>query len=108
MSILGWWIGACSGLSLVSRSVLGLAQFLHPDLEVEQWHEYCVYLATLIITSEIPWIAIFGFTILADYDMIVSVASYYMSSENTTDRIMVALSYPIWIYHLADGPFFYA
>lgn len=41
----------CSGLSLVANAALGLGQFLHPDFEIKQWHEYCVYLATIIVTS---------------------------------------------------------
>lgn len=53
MSILGWWIGACSGLSLTSTSILGLAQFMHPSFEIKQWHEYCVYLATLVVTGRL-------------------------------------------------------
>ncbi|KAJ5602893.1 hypothetical protein N7537_005849, partial [Penicillium hordei] len=50
MSILGWWMITCSGLSLVAKAALGLGQFLHPDFEFKQWHEYCVYLSTIIVT----------------------------------------------------------
>ncbi|CRL28604.1 Amino acid/polyamine transporter I [Penicillium camemberti] len=50
MSILGWWMITCSGLSLVAKAALGLGQFLQPDFEIKQWHEYCVYLATIIVT----------------------------------------------------------
>ncbi|KAJ5775639.1 amino acid/polyamine transporter I [Penicillium nucicola] len=50
MSILGWWMAACSGISLVANTILGLAQFLHPEFEIKQWHLYCVYLTILIIT----------------------------------------------------------
>ncbi|KAJ5360449.1 hypothetical protein N7517_009640 [Penicillium concentricum] len=42
MSILGWWMVTCSGLSLVAKAALGLGQFLHPDFEIKQWQEYCV------------------------------------------------------------------
>ncbi|OQE40201.1 hypothetical protein PENCOP_c006G01549 [Penicillium coprophilum] len=54
MSILGWWMVTCSGLSLVAKAALGLGQFLHPDFEIKQSHEYCVYLATIIVTSQTP------------------------------------------------------
>lgn len=47
----------CSGLSLVANAALGLGQFLHPDFEIKQWHEYCVYLATIIVTSQTPLLA---------------------------------------------------
>ncbi|KAJ5165189.1 uncharacterized protein N7500_007019 [Penicillium coprophilum] len=50
MSILGWWMVTCSGLSLVAKAALGLGQFLYPDFEIKQWHEYCVYLASIIVT----------------------------------------------------------
>ncbi|KAH8702251.1 amino acid/polyamine transporter I [Talaromyces proteolyticus] len=50
MSILGWWFGTCSGLSLVANSILGLASFLHPQFSPTQWQTYLVYLAVLIIT----------------------------------------------------------
>ncbi|KAJ6132293.1 amino acid/polyamine transporter I [Penicillium samsonianum] len=50
MSILGWWMITCSGLSLVAGVALGLGRFLRPDFGIKQWHEYCVYLATIIVT----------------------------------------------------------
>ncbi|KAL2681434.1 hypothetical protein Neosp_009045 [[Neocosmospora] mangrovei] len=50
MSILGWWIGTCSGLSLVANSILGLVSFVNPSYTSEQWHVYLVYLAVLLIT----------------------------------------------------------
>ena len=64
MSILGWWIAACSGAALVSTTTLGLLTFLNPSLDVQQWHEYCVYLATLIITG-MSQLTIFELCILA-------------------------------------------
>lgn len=51
MSILGWWMITYSGLSLVAKAALGPGQFLHPDFEIKQWHEYSVYLTTIIVTS---------------------------------------------------------
>jgi choline transport protein len=44
----------CSDLSLVPKAALGLGQFLHPDFEIKQWHVYCVYLASIAVTSQTP------------------------------------------------------
>ncbi|KAH8693796.1 amino acid/polyamine transporter I [Talaromyces proteolyticus] len=50
MSIFGWWLGTCSGLSLVSTAILGLGSFLHPEYVVTQWQVYLVYILLIVVT----------------------------------------------------------
>ncbi|KAL8710611.1 MAG: hypothetical protein Q9220_004835 [cf. Caloplaca sp. 1 TL-2023] len=51
MTLLGWWVVTCSGLSLCAVSVAGLVNFWHPDFQAEPWQIYLIYLASIFITS---------------------------------------------------------
>ncbi|KAJ5685540.1 amino acid/polyamine transporter I [Penicillium majusculum] len=82
----GWWMITCSGLSLVAKAALGLGQFLHPDFEINQWHEYCVYLATII---KIPLIISWSlYLALSEFGIwMVTVLAMHQHTNNRSDII---------------------
>ncbi|KAL8688094.1 MAG: hypothetical protein Q9224_004973 [Gallowayella concinna] len=51
MTILGWWVVTCSGVSLCAVSVAGFINFWHPSFEATRWQVYLIYLATIFITG---------------------------------------------------------
>ncbi|KAI4244147.1 MAG: hypothetical protein L6R40_003131 [Gallowayella cf. fulva] len=51
MTLLGWWVVTCSGVSLCAVSVAGLIQFWHNDFAAAPWQIYLIYLVTIFITS---------------------------------------------------------
>ncbi|KAL8849332.1 MAG: hypothetical protein Q9221_005683 [Calogaya cf. arnoldii] len=55
MTLLGWWVITCSGLSLCAVSVAGLINFWHPDFEAARWQVYLIYLATVFLTGRSPF-----------------------------------------------------
>ncbi|OQV06268.1 hypothetical protein CLAIMM_10863 [Cladophialophora immunda] len=50
MTILGWWIIACSGTALSAVSIMGLANFWHPEFVATQWQIWLVYVGVVSIT----------------------------------------------------------
>ena len=63
MTLLGWWVITCSGVSLCAVSVSGMIAFWHPSYKSEQWQIYLIYLATVFLTGATPssgvvWIVI--------------------------------------------------
>ncbi|MCJ1279557.1 hypothetical protein MMC21_007381 [Puttea exsequens] len=54
MTLLGWWVITCSGVSLCAISVSGMIQFWHPSYEAERWQTYLIYLATILLTGTVP------------------------------------------------------
>lgn len=52
MTLLGWWVVTCSGLSLCAVSVAGMVNFWHPAFEATRWQVYLIYLASIFITGE--------------------------------------------------------
>ncbi|KAL8935207.1 MAG: hypothetical protein Q9216_005535 [Gyalolechia sp. 2 TL-2023] len=51
MTLLGWWVVTCSGLSLCAVSVAGMINFWHNEFEAERWQVYLIYLASILITG---------------------------------------------------------
>ncbi|KAL8710664.1 MAG: hypothetical protein Q9225_007254 [Loekoesia sp. 1 TL-2023] len=51
MTLLGWWVITCSGVSLCAVSVAGMINFWHEGFEAERWQIYLVYLATVFLTG---------------------------------------------------------
>ncbi|KAI4235165.1 MAG: hypothetical protein LQ349_003345 [Xanthoria aureola] len=51
MTLLGWWVVTCSGLSLCAVSVAGMVNFWHPAFEATRWQVYLIYLASIFITA---------------------------------------------------------
>ncbi|KAL9632290.1 MAG: hypothetical protein Q9204_003856 [Flavoplaca sp. TL-2023a] len=51
MTLIGWWVITCSGVSLCAVSVAGLIRFWHPDFEAARWQIYLIYLATVFLTA---------------------------------------------------------
>ncbi|KAA6414172.1 MAG: choline transporter [Lasallia pustulata] len=51
MTLLGWWIVTCSGISLCVVTVAGMINFWNNDFRATQWQLYLIYLATVFITS---------------------------------------------------------
>ena len=52
MTLLGWWVIACSGVSLCAASVTGMINFWVPSFEAAPWQTYLAYLGTIIVTGE--------------------------------------------------------
>jgi hypothetical protein len=105
MSILGWWIGACSGLSLTSTTILGLTHFMHPNFEIKQWHEYCIYLATLVATSnfDLPNATLLFYDSLLILHDSYSTTCHPLPSTNAATHFMGTLLNIIWISHMVCG-----
>lgn len=53
LSIVGWWIITCSGISNNVQSIIGMATFANPDYESKQWHSYLLYVALILITRKL-------------------------------------------------------
>ena len=51
-TVLGWWIITCSGVTLASVSVLGLANFWNPGFVATQWQIYLMYLLMILISCK--------------------------------------------------------
>ncbi|KAL2052038.1 hypothetical protein ABVK25_007730 [Lepraria finkii] len=51
MTLLGWWVITCSGVSLCAVSVAGMINFWHPSWEAARWQIYLIYLVTMFITA---------------------------------------------------------
>jgi len=52
MTLLGWWIITCSGISLCVVSVSGLVSFWIDSFQASQWQLYLMYLVTVFITGK--------------------------------------------------------
>ncbi|KAF3805046.1 hypothetical protein GCG54_00005791 [Colletotrichum gloeosporioides] len=52
LSIVGWWVITCSGLSNNVQSIMGMVQFVNPSFEPQRWQFYLVYLALLVVTRK--------------------------------------------------------
>ena len=55
MTLLGWWIITCSGISLGVVTVAGMINFWNNDFHASQWQLYLIYLATVLITCKCPY-----------------------------------------------------
>lgn len=51
MTLLGWWVITCSGVSLCAVSVAGMIKFWHEGFEAARWQIYLIYLATVFLTG---------------------------------------------------------
>ena len=51
MTLLGWWVITCSGVSLCAVSVAGMINFWSDTFEAARWQIYLLYLATVFITG---------------------------------------------------------
>ncbi|KAL8666977.1 MAG: hypothetical protein Q9168_007356, partial [Polycauliona sp. 1 TL-2023] len=51
MTVLGWWVVTCSGVSLCAVSVAGLVHLWHPAFEASPWQIYLIYLASIFLTA---------------------------------------------------------
>lgn len=51
MTLLGWWVVTCSGLSLCAVSVAGIINFWHEGFEATRWQVYLIYLASIFVTA---------------------------------------------------------
>ena len=52
MTLLGWWVITCSGVSLCAVSVIGMITFWNDTFEAAPWQIYLIYLATVILTGK--------------------------------------------------------
>ncbi|KAI9718467.1 MAG: hypothetical protein M1828_006712 [Chrysothrix sp. TS-e1954] len=51
MTLIGWWVITCSGVSLCAVSIAGMINFWHEDFEAAAWQVYLIYLATILLTA---------------------------------------------------------
>lgn len=51
MSLLGWWVITCSGISLCAVSVTGMITFWSDTFEAAGWQIYLIYLAIVVLTA---------------------------------------------------------
>ncbi|GKZ30982.1 hypothetical protein AbraIFM66950_010807 [Aspergillus brasiliensis] len=51
LSMLGWWVATCSGVSLVAVCINGIASFYHAEYVATQWQTYLMYLGASVITG---------------------------------------------------------
>ncbi|KAI4123416.1 MAG: hypothetical protein LQ338_005269 [Usnochroma carphineum] len=51
MTLLGWWVITCSGVSLCAVSVAGMIRFWHEAFEAARWQIYLIYLASVVLTA---------------------------------------------------------
>lgn len=51
MTLMGWWVITCSGVSLCAVSVAGMINFWHDEFEAASWQIYLIYLATIFLTA---------------------------------------------------------
>lgn len=52
LSIIGWWVLTCSGISLATVSVSGMVVFWFPDYVSHPWSTYLIYLAVIASTGK--------------------------------------------------------
>ena len=52
MTLLGWWIIACSAVSLAAVSVTGMISFWVDTFDAARWQIYLIYLGTVFITGK--------------------------------------------------------
>ena len=52
MTLLGWWIITCSGVSLCAVSVAGMISFWVDSFGAARWQIYLIYLGTVLITGK--------------------------------------------------------
>lgn len=51
MTLLGWWVITCSGVSLCAISVAGIIGFWQEGFEATRWQIYLIYLASILLTG---------------------------------------------------------
>ncbi|KIW80457.1 hypothetical protein Z517_07073 [Fonsecaea pedrosoi CBS 271.37] len=51
MTLLGWWIIACSGATLSAVSIIGMVSFWYPDLVLHAWQTWLVYVGVVCMTA---------------------------------------------------------
>ncbi|KAJ4248782.1 hypothetical protein NW762_012620 [Fusarium torreyae] len=50
ISVLGWWVITCSGISNNVQCIIGMILFAKPDYEPQNWHSYLLYIGLILIT----------------------------------------------------------
>ncbi|KAM5343328.1 hypothetical protein ACJ41O_014294 [Fusarium nematophilum] len=50
VSVLGWWVITCSGISNNVQCIIGMIIFAKPDYVPQQWHSYLLYVGLILIT----------------------------------------------------------
>ncbi|KAF7551759.1 hypothetical protein G7Z17_g4789 [Cylindrodendrum hubeiense] len=50
LSVVGWWVITCSGISNNVQSILGMVVFMNPNFEPKQWHSYLMYVGLIFLT----------------------------------------------------------
>lgn len=54
LSVIGWWVITCSGISNNVQSIIGMIVFVDPTFTPQRWHMYLMYLALIAITRTLP------------------------------------------------------
>ncbi|KAM6538176.1 hypothetical protein FALCPG4_000059 [Fusarium falciforme] len=50
ISVLGWWVITCSGISNNVQCIIGMILFVKPEYEPQNWHSYLLYVGLILIT----------------------------------------------------------
>ncbi|KAI1018388.1 hypothetical protein LB503_005525 [Fusarium chuoi] len=50
ISVLGWWVITCSGISNNVQCIIGMVLFVNPDYQPQNWHSYLLYIGLILIT----------------------------------------------------------
>lgn len=54
LSVIGWWVITCSGISNNVQSIIGMIIFVQPEYVTQKWHSYLMYVGLILITCECP------------------------------------------------------
>lgn len=52
ISVLGWWVITCSGISNNVQCIIGMVLFVNPDYQPQNWHSYLLYIGLILITRK--------------------------------------------------------
>ncbi|RBA11115.1 hypothetical protein FPRO05_04288 [Fusarium proliferatum] len=50
ISVLGWWVITCSGISNNVQCIIGMVLFVNPGYQPQNWHSYLLYIGLILIT----------------------------------------------------------
>ena len=53
MTLLGWWVVTCSGVSLATISIFGMVSFWDSSFHATQWMIYCLFVGVALLTGKV-------------------------------------------------------
>ena len=52
MTLIGWWVVTCSGVTLAAVAIFGMVEFWNPTFHVHQWMIYCAFFGVVVVSVE--------------------------------------------------------